>query len=298
MGTETEKLRSHCKIQNITRSSTNMSFRAKLRLAAVLSTFLLFAARGSAVVCGSLTSCSACNAHPECSYCQDAEDAVKDPTESLGGWVFRENGLDGAEGRNEIDQIDTVSNPAPLYDRLHQEAAANAQLLQQQRSSSHHQRHARLLLDNQRGDRSSTSGGGEAAVLAFLDVASTAHRPSNADAIADAAGNPVDTSAVQTARSSSSAASSAAAPLLGVCVNASFASLHSMCSDLRTSVCDCDDADVDALPECRAVVDDLQRPFYVIAAAFVAALVVVGTTVALELFWRRQGRSTGCLGPE
>ena len=80
----------------------------------------------------------------------------------------------------------------------------------------------------------------------------------------------------------------------GFCMNVSSSSSSSAspagtCADLRASVCDCDGADVAALPACHAVVDELRRPVLVAAAAFLAAAAVVGLVVAVDLSWRRSG---------
>lgn len=129
-------------------------------------------------VCGSFTSCASCNAQPGCAFCSDAADNLVDPTSKVGGWVFRERGLNGAERRRDVAaarSTDRVAGngkgfdagpgfSAEAYERLRREAATDSMLLQQAHAS--HQRHSSSLRSNE--DGTATNPRSDAQV--FLEV--------------------------------------------------------------------------------------------------------------------------------
>lgn len=236
-------------------------------------------------VCSSFTSCRACNAHSGCAFCSDAADNVADSAANLGGWVFRQRGLSEQQGGAAARKTDGESGEASSHAKAHahhqHQAEADATLLQHQPLTKSHRN--RLLRDAEAFVELTTpqSGGGESCGkggdASHPDVAAAAR----VRFVREAGVNAASVDAAWAAIFSSG----------GFCVNASNAATGSAtaatCSDLRTSVCDCDGADIAALPQCHAIVDELRQPLWVAAAAFFAALTVIGAIIVTDLSWRR-----------
>ena len=275
----------------------------------------------ASVLCGSFTTCSACNAHPECGYCQDAADSFVDPTANLGGWVFRQNGLNGANSHNALKSALTGrmsrSSHADAYERLRKQAAADASLFQLQPPSHVRplQHHGRLLQQQEESEGGlappPTSANVDAMAMSLLQVSSGPPASSGrggvstrasvshlSDATPASHALPRDPAAEANADAEVSQWASVFASG-GFCVNATVASASASCADLRVSLCDCDGVDITAIPQCHAVVDELRRPVLIAGLAFLAAAVVVGAVLAVDMSWRQDGgpRSRGgCRG--
>lgn len=294
-------------------------FSALILLASV-ALYPASGAAGAVASCGAFTTCAQCNAHPDCAFCQDAADNLVDPTANLGGWVFRQHGLNGVERRSTSAAAShqaasahgakgahSVGVDASRQRRSH--AVTDAHLLQHQppaKQARPLQHHGRLL--QQQGDGEDgggdMAGSADATELVLLEVTAQAPGSPAKGGPAGAAPPPASPkgAAATTAygeegldggADESAAEWDAVFASGGFCMNVSSAAASTAstgtCTDLRASVCDCDGADVAALPACHAVVDELRRPVLVAGAAFLAAAAVVGLVVAVDLSWRRSG---------
>lgn len=272
-------------------------------LRVILYTTILQYATGS-LVCGALTSCTACSANPECAFCQDTADSFVDPSTNIGGYIFKQHGLNSQES--------VASNPqshhAAAYEAMRRQAAADLSLLQQQPASSRSRLDRRSYpksgSDNERSsmllELQQAPAGAHAhtelrhlerssAGLAALNGGSVSAHTTSRDwaAIYAAGGFCMNRTRASTADTNSGA--------IGPSVSAGGGSGQSVCADLRMDMCDCDGtAD---LPQCQVVVQELRRPFLLVAAAFISAAAVLGAALAVDTAYRQGqqgGSAAGC----